>query len=69
MGDLKDFFEPDCKYIDRCKSKGPLCMSCKNNKKRKEDHYEQDGKPPYIFPPDQPYQPPVVTFCSTRGFY
>lgn len=34
----KDYFKPNCKYADKCKSKGTKCCSCKHNEK--DDFYE-----------------------------
>jgi len=42
---VKDYYNPDCPYKDRCSSRGPLCGSCIHNKAKRRDYYEPDNTP------------------------
>ena len=57
---LGNWYEPDCPYAGRCKSKGSKCGSCRHNR-ADEDHYEP--KKPYHWGPQWepiPYRPTIT---------
>lgn len=54
---MKDFYEPNCAYKNRCKSKGLRCNTCRHNKK--EDHYEPIPWGPWPPQPPMPFRPPL----------